>query len=94
MFFDHKHHQYHVSTYFWAAKKLQLTAGACLSSQVFEELVIMKSAWGLDLYNVAAWTVVQVEEVALFDFKKMLAEDTEYLAWEEELEQDAIVIDY
>jgi len=43
---------------------------------------------------VAAWTVVQVEEVALFDFKKMLAEDTEYLAWEEELEQDAIVIDY
>jgi hypothetical protein len=50
-----------------------------LGSVFFEEIVITKSAWGPDLYNMAAWNESQVEEVDSFDFEELLLNDTE--AW-------------
>jgi len=62
---------------------------ARLGSQVFEELVIMNLAWGPELYDMAAWNTTQVEEVnSLFDFKEMLVEDADCLAWDKELDLD------
>lgn len=52
---------------------------------VFEELVIMKSAWGPELYDMAAWNESQVEEVNFFDFEELLIEDAACSAWEKEL---------
>lgn len=46
----------------------------------------MKSAWGLDLYDMAAWNATQpeVEEASIFmDFEDMLDEDA---AFEKDLE--------
>jgi len=57
----------------------------CLSPQIFKELVIMKSAWGLELHGMATWSAAQVKEISLFDFEEMLAEDIECTAWDNEL---------
>jgi hypothetical protein len=47
----------------------------------------MNSAWGPELYDMAAWNSAQVEEVnSLFDFEEMLVEDADCLAWDKELE--------
>jgi len=57
-----------------------------LGSEVFEQLVIMNSAWGPGLYDMAALNVVQVEEVdGRFDFEEMLADDDGCLEWEKEM---------
>jgi hypothetical protein len=50
---------------------------------VFEELVIMKSVWGPELYDMAAWSASQAEEVELFDFEELLLDDTVHSAWEQ-----------
>ena len=64
----------------------------CLGSTVFEELVIMGSAWRPDLYAMAAWTAFQVEEVdTLFNFEEMLEDDDACLAWEKDLVMEIIV---
>jgi hypothetical protein len=36
----------------------------------------MKSAWGPDLYDMAAWNAAQMDEVVSFDFEEMLEEDS------------------
>jgi hypothetical protein len=47
----------------------------------------MNSAWGPELYDMAAWNSAQVEEVnSLFDFEEMLVEDADCLAWDKEME--------
>lgn len=51
---------------------------------MFEELAIMNSAWGPELYDMAAWNASQTEEV--LQFEELLAEDIDVLAWEEELD--------
>jgi hypothetical protein len=46
----------------------------------------MKSAWGPDLYDMAAWNGAQVEEVEiLFDFEEMLVEDVASVVWDNDL---------
>lgn len=43
----------------------------------------MKSAWGPELYDMAAWNAAQVEEVELlFDFEEMLVEDVASAEWD------------
>lgn len=71
---------------FSGSKQIATDRRACLGPIVFEELVIMKSAWGPDLYDMAAWNATQVEEVNLLDFEEILLEDAECLAWDKELE--------
>ena len=51
---------------------------------VFEELAIMNSAWGPELYDKAAWNASQVEEV--MDFEELLTEDVDCLAWDKKLD--------
>jgi len=51
---------------------------------VFEELAIMNSAWGPELYDMATWNASQVEEV--MDFEELLTEDIDHLAWDKELD--------
>jgi hypothetical protein len=51
----------------------------------------MGSAWGPDIYDMAAWTGLQEEEVDFFDFKEMLADDNASLAWDKELDMEIVV---
>jgi len=76
---------------FSGSKQIATDRRACLGPAVFEELVIMRSAWGPDLYDMAAWTTSQVEEVDFFEFEEMLVDDDECLAWEKEFEMDQAV---
>ena len=55
---------------------------------VFKELVIMKLVWGPELYNMARWNNVQVEEMSIFDFEEMLVEDVDCVTWDKKLEQE------
>ena len=41
----------------------------------------MGSAWGPDIYDIAAWTSSQAEEVDFFDYEEMLAEDVTLLSY-------------
>jgi hypothetical protein len=52
---------------------------------LFEELVIMKSAWGPGLYDQAVLNTSEVEEVSLMEFEEMLIEDADCLVWDQEL---------
>ena len=55
---------------------------------VFEEIVITKSAWGPDLYDMAAWNASQIDEIGLFNFEELLLDDTAGLAWDKDMEDD------
>jgi hypothetical protein len=49
----------------------------------------MKSAWGPDLCDMAAWNAGQVEDVDAFDFEEMLAEDVDCATWDELNDEEA-----
>jgi hypothetical protein len=76
---------------FSGSKQIATDRRASLGPVVFEELVIMKSAWGPDLYDMAAWNASQVEEVDHFDFAELLIDDEDCLAWDKELGDDMAV---
>jgi len=77
---------------FSGSKQIATDRRACLGSTVFEQLVIMGSAWRPDLYDMAAWTAFQQEEVEPFlEFEEMLDEDNASLAWDQELDMDFVV---
>ena len=69
---------------FSGTKQIAVDRRARLGSAVFEELVVLGSAWRSDLYDMAAWTGSQEEEVDFFDFGEMLANDAEMVPLEEE----------
>ena len=70
----------------------QIATDCCTSFGpiIFEEIVVMKSAWGPDLYDLAAWNESQVEDVDLFDFEELLLNDTDGLAWDKGMEADVV----
>ena len=70
---------------FSGSKQIATDHRACLGPTVFEELVIMKSAWGPDLYDMAAWNATHIDKVTSFDFEEMLEEDKECEAWDKDL---------
>jgi hypothetical protein len=49
---------------FSGSKQVATDRRACLGSIVFEELVIMKSAWGPDLYDMAAWNAADTTGIS------------------------------
>jgi hypothetical protein len=69
---------------FSGTKQIAVDRRARLGSAVFEELVVLGSAWRSDLYDMAAWTGSQEEEVDFFNFGEMLANDAEMVPLEEE----------
>jgi hAT family C-terminal dimerisation region len=69
---------------FSGTKQIAVDRRARLGTAVFEELVVMGSAWGADIYDMAAWTGSQEEEVDYIDFEEMLANDSEMVPLEEE----------
>src|SRR5271168_380079 len=73
---------------FSGTKQIAVDRRARLGTAVFEELVVMGSAWGPDIYDMAAWASSQPEEeeVDFFDFEEMLADDAEMVAWEKDSE--------
>jgi hypothetical protein len=73
---------------FSGTKQIAIDRRASLGSVFFEEIVVTKSAWGPDLYDMAAWNASQVEELEgdLFDFEELLLDDTEGLAWDKDME--------
>ena len=55
---------------------------------VFEQLTMVKSAWGTKIYNTAAWNAEQPEEVVLLDFEQMLIDDGDMGQWDKDSAQD------
>jgi hAT family C-terminal dimerisation region len=79
---------------FSVSKQIAIDRQACLSFTVFEQLVIMGSAWRPDLYDMAAWTAFQQEEVEpaeFLEFEEMLDDDVTSLTWEKELDMEIVV---
>jgi hypothetical protein len=72
---------------FSGTKQIEDDRRSRLGSRVFEELAIMGSAWGPELYDFAAWNAAQVEEV-LLDYEEMLLDDADAFEWEKELDFD------
>lgn len=72
---------------FSGTKQVATDRRASLGNTVFEEVTITKSAWGPGLCDVAAWNVVQMEEVAHLDldFKQMLVEDGDQDEWDKSM---------
>ena len=71
---------------FLGSKQIATDHRSRLGPEVFEQLVIMKSTWGPDLYDMAAWNAAQVKKVdSMFDFEEMLANDNGCLEWEKEM---------
>jgi hypothetical protein len=73
---------------FSGTKQIAIDRRASLGPIVFEEIVITKSGWGPDLYDLAAWNEAQVEDVGMFDFKELLVDNTADLAWDKDMEGD------
>ena len=72
---------------FSGTKQIATDRRASLGCVPFEELTVMKSAWGPEIYDLAAWNVMQVEQVDMMDFEQMLVEDNDCLGWDEESEE-------
>jgi hypothetical protein len=72
---------------FSGTKQIAVDRRASLGPVLFEELVILKSGWGPELYDMAAWNALQVEEVDHFDFEELLLDDADGTAWDKELGQ-------
>jgi hypothetical protein len=68
---------------FSGTKQIATDRRAALGPVVFEELTIMKSAWGPDLCDVGAWNAAQDEEVDIheFEFEQILLDDVELEEW-------------
>ena len=60
---------------------------ASLGLVVFEELTIVKSAWGPKIYDKAVWNSSQVE-TCLIDCEQLLVED-DILQWEKDFNKDS-----
>jgi hypothetical protein len=84
------------------SKQIATDRRSRLGQVVFEELVIMKSAWGPDLCDMGAWNAAQVEGVDVFDFEEMLAEDVDCATWDDlyvgwgddvlELDEEVVIV--
>ena len=70
---------------FSGTKQVAVDRRARLGSVRFEELTIMGSAWGPDIYDLAAWNNIQREDINLLDFEQMLIEDVDVMDWEKDL---------
>lgn len=70
---------------FSGTKQVATDRRASLGPVVFEEVTIMKSAWGSGLGDVAAWNAAQIEEVGSFDFEQMLVDDGDQEEWDKSL---------
>ena len=75
---------------FSGTKQILTDCCASLGPIVFKEIIIMKSAWGPDLYEMAAWNEWQVKDVNLFDFKELLLDDPDSFAWDKDMEADVV----
>jgi hypothetical protein len=67
---------------FSGSKQVATDRRASLGPKVFEELVIMRSVWGPGLCDMAAWNTMQTEEVSIFDFEQMLADEMAFMQQE------------
>lgn len=47
-------------------------------------VTLLKSAWGPNVYDAAAWNATQVEEVCLPDFEQMLVNDADTVEWDKD----------
>src|SRR5277367_2938164 len=66
---------------FSGTKKIATDRRACLGAIAFEELTIMRSAWGPKLFDIAAWNAARTEEIEVHDFEEMLIDDVELAEW-------------
>jgi hypothetical protein len=69
---------------FSGTKQVATDRRASLGLTLFEELTILKSTWGPNVYDAAAWNAAQVEEVSLLDFKEMLVDDADTAEWDKD----------
>ena len=85
MFFPPRLLLWPVNEFSLAQNKLEQTIVCCWVPLFWRK---MKSAWGPDLYNMAAWDESQVTHIDLFEFKELLLDDTDGFPWDKEMEAD------
>ena len=74
---------------FSRSKQAATDRHASLGNDRFEELQVMKFAWKVELKDLAAWNLLQTEEIHLVEFEEMLIDDNEEDKWlAEEAEDD------
>jgi hypothetical protein len=71
---------------FSGTKQIATDRRASLGSTVFEELTMLKCAWGPKIFDPAAWNTAQIEQVDLLDFEQMLIDDSEAVKWNKALD--------
>ena len=69
---------------FSGTKQVATDRRASLGSKIFEELTIMKSAWGAKISDNAAWNMAQSEEVDNGDFAELLKDDMDMVQWDQQ----------
>ena len=70
---------------FSGSKQVATNPRACLGLVLFEELTIIKSAWGPRRCDITAWNAMQTEDIAMFEFEEMLVDDVDFEKWDESL---------
>lgn len=68
---------------FSGTKQVATDRRASLGSKIFEELTVMKSAWGVQISDNAAWNAAQEEEVDNGDLPELLEADMEMARWDQ-----------
>jgi hypothetical protein len=66
---------------FSGTKQTATDRRALLGNQRFEELTVMKFAWKMNLWDLAAWNSVQIEDIQMMEFEEMLVDDDEEDKW-------------
>ena len=80
---------------FSASKQTADLHQASLGAKQFEELQIMKFAWRKHIPNCAAQNQVQIEEVQLGEYCKILEAEESLLEWENQLvDADEFILEY
>jgi hypothetical protein len=69
---------------FSGIKQVATDLRANLGPIVFEQLTVMKSAWGAKIYNAVTWNAEQPEEVTILDFEQMLIDDGDMAQWDKD----------
>ena len=78
---------------FLSSKQVATEQQACLGSDHFEELLIMKSLWHGTIVNWAAANSESVEEVDLAEYEELLDADVQARMWDDEDKEHIFVSD-
>jgi hypothetical protein len=69
---------------FSGSKQIMTDHHSHVGPTIFEELIIMKSAWGPNLYDMVVWNAADHEHINNFNFEEFLTNDVDSATWDQE----------